>query len=162
MQPILYFINIDRKVAPHSMCVQRLFKSRRRFRQFIFETCSDLRQKYFTWRRHHTKFYWWRSGRDNTRIVINFETCYITKKILTSRTPNGISLSLLTEKDLAACDIKRSPYRHSLQGGGIQTPFALFRWSTQHIANMKMFYVSSEDVKENKTRLQAWLSEGQT
>lgn len=42
------------------------------------------------------------------------------------------------------CDggtIKRLAYRHSLQGGNIQTPLSLFQWASPNIANMKMDFV---------------------
>jgi hypothetical protein len=55
--------------------------------------------------------------------------------------------------------IKRLAYRHSLQGGDIQTPFALLQWAEQQIENLKMFYVSSEDVNENQKRLEGRLCE---
>jgi hypothetical protein len=55
--------------------------------------------------------------------------------------------------------IKRLAYRHSLQGGDIQQPFALLQWAEQQIENLKMFYVSSEDVNENQKRLEGRLCE---
>jgi hypothetical protein len=46
-----------------------------------------------------------------------------------------------------------------LQGGDIQQPFALLQWAEQQIENLKMFYVSSEDVNENQKRLEGRLCE---
>lgn len=58
--------------------------------------------------------------------------------------------------------IKRLAYRHSLQGGDIQTPLALCQWVAQQIENLKMFFVSSEDVTENQKRLEGRLCEART
>jgi hypothetical protein len=164
LHPFLAYINIDGKIVPHSMCVfsdclnhdaisvNAFLKPVLMYVKSISPAVDTI--KYFT-----------------DGAAGQYKNCKNFANLLHHEEDFNIKYAewnfFATSHGKGPCDgiggtIKRLAFRHSLQGGDIQTPFALFQWCTQHIANMKMFYVSSEDVRENQTRLNPRLSEAKT
>ena len=164
LHPFLAYINIDGKTVLRSMCVFSDFQNHdaisvNAFLKPVLMYVKSISpavdtMKYFT------------DGADG-----QYKNCKNFANLLHHEEAFNIKYAewnfFATSHGKGPCDgiggtIKRLAFQHSLQGGDIQTPFALFQWCTQHVANMKMFYVSSEDVRENQTRLNPRLSKAKT